>query len=124
MHAIMPSKVKIPRVALNYMSRVGLGVESLLRAKGALHRQTVLPYIIDCRRHPDEVDLGKGHFIMAFPKPIRALAGVTFLLVVFLLFQAFRSPPIFDEPEKKPSEERKDPLLERSFIMLSTTFQH
>ncbi|MCJ1258660.1 hypothetical protein MMC24_006493 [Lignoscripta atroalba] len=49
---------------------------------------------------------------MAFPKPIRALAGVTFLLVVFLLFQAFRSPPIFDEPEKKPSEERKDPLLE------------
>ncbi|MCJ1233174.1 hypothetical protein MMC14_001129 [Varicellaria rhodocarpa] len=46
---------------------------------------------------------------MAFPKPLRALAGLAFLLFVFLLFQPFRTPTINSKPENKFTEEWADP---------------
>ena len=52
---------------------------------------------------------------MAFPKPLRALAFVSFLLFIFLLFQPFRTPPRIEVKPEKTSDpvDGQDPNLER-----------
>ncbi|MCJ1484887.1 hypothetical protein MMC06_005060 [Schaereria dolodes] len=49
---------------------------------------------------------------MVLARPVRALAGVSFLLLLFLLFQILRSPSPLDEPEERSYVDGKDPMSE------------
>ena len=54
---------------------------------------------------------------MVLARPVRALAGVSFLLLLFLLFQILRSPSPLDEPEERSYVDGKDPMSERTSLL-------
>ena len=58
---------------------------------------------------------------MAFPKPLRALAVLSLILFIFMIFQLFRTPPTIHKPGKGEDavpDMKDDPMADRKLLQL------